>query len=1159
MFRWILFFLACLVVTINPSWAVDDQERRAIEAVDQAQLEHGPGTPEHLHALARLIVYYDYAGRGEDALEPARRYVRLLESATTFNASSDLDKFQRDLVRRLLRLGRVEESKREEQRMLARMQSVNGNGTENPIEMKIRLEWQALPLAPLDVPHEASNTERELIQAVNDAARRFGAFGRYRLPTLAAYMSFLEREHADPKRLLAVAHRALEIAGLLNDGASDESGLVAGTAELHMQVSEYVEALILYRHAVQYLVASRGEEAEETLRGYHNLAFVLDRLGRHEEALPIYEHAAELATSALGLRHSLVAVIKSSWAESLAQSGRTDQAASVAHESLEAIRSIPSPKREDLVRCLTSARIVFATAGLSADAVAISRELVVLQRGDSAAEDGRQLNDLAVTLSDAGRYKEALDAALRSLELLGKEYGDDALIVATPLNTLAMIYASLGKPDEALPYIQRSAELTEARLGPAHIEAAKKRINEVLILSNLNRDKEAIEVMERIAPVIETQPIQDISTRATYYHNYAALEAGYAFRLNSGSTSEQRATSAVGLPIWEHLTRARDHAERAVALRSATYPDSNPSRQQSEALLATLRMMSGTDSPSDAATPLIKLLALGAGNDVDTTTQHFLQMSLALAYAAQGKANAAIIWGKHAVNTLRDESAQNVDLPTELRSSLAEKGRFTFEVLAALLVRQGRISEAQQVFRMLKEYELGEIVRGALNTGNERAELTGLEKSKFGDFYRFRDQMAAMASERMELEQRRNPTEAERARLSEIVAAQKSQVDAIVALLKRLDTDMASAPVGQNNADAALEAGQLQRIVDRLAIAEPNAHAVGLQYLVSDDTLTILLTMPNAPPIAHQVKIERAALYRQINRVLIQLSEPDADANYYSATLKAMYELLISPVAAELKQLGARTLMLSLDDQLRLLPFAALMGADGQYLIHKYTLALYNEAAGQTLDTASAAHWRVAAMGLSKAPDGKQPLRAVPEELKSIVGSPGISGKVFLDDNFTRERLQLVLKDEQPGFNVLHVASHFDFRPGEAQDSVLYLGKGERVSLADLTMPAFDFSHFDLVTYSACQSGIANQRQSSGQELEGLGAITQRQGAQAVLATLWSVADESTNRLMQHYYSARQHLNKAEALRKAQLTMIESTQDAAPFRWAPFVLMGNWR
>ena len=55
---------------------------------------------------------------------------------------------------------------------------------------------------------------------------------------------------------------------------------------------------------------------------------------------------------------------------------------------------------------------------------------------------------------------------------------------------------------------------------------------------------------------------------------------------------------------------------------------------------------------------------------------------------------------------------------------------------------------------------------------------------------------------------------------------------------------------------------------------------------------------------------------------------------------------------------------------------------------------------------------------------------------------------------------------------------------------------------------------------------------------------------------------------MQRFYALRgeQSLNKAQALRAAQLAMIDGElrlsrrQDwRAPYHWAPFVLMGNWR
>ena len=79
-------------------------------------------------------------------------------------------------------------------------------------------------------------------------------------------------------------------------------------------------------------------------------------------------------------------------------------------------------------------------------------------------------------------------------------------------------------------------------------------------------------------------------------------------------------------------------------------------------------------------------------------------------------------------------------------------------------------------------------------------------------------------------------------------------------------------------------------------------------------------------------------------------------------------------------------------------------------------------------------------------------------------------------------------------------------------------------------------------------------------EIEGFGWLAQRQGAKAVLATLWPVADQSTARFMNSLYGHLQSgdLTKTAALRRAQIEFIQSGTYAHPVFWAPFILMGNW-
>ena len=81
------------------------------------------------------------------------------------------------------------------------------------------------------------------------------------------------------------------------------------------------------------------------------------------------------------------------------------------------------------------------------------------------------------------------------------------------------------------------------------------------------------------------------------------------------------------------------------------------------------------------------------------------------------------------------------------------------------------------------------------------------------------------------------------------------------------------------------------------------------------------------------------------------------------------------------------------------------------------------------------------------------------------------------------------------------------------------------------------FRNAELLTLSAFETAMGSK--GTGSEIEGLGAIAMERGAKAVIATLWSVSDDSTSLLMQEFYKQHQkNLPKVEALRQAQLTLL---------------------
>jgi CHAT domain-containing protein len=69
-------------------------------------------------------------------------------------------------------------------------------------------------------------------------------------------------------------------------------------------------------------------------------------------------------------------------------------------------------------------------------------------------------------------------------------------------------------------------------------------------------------------------------------------------------------------------------------------------------------------------------------------------------------------------------------------------------------------------------------------------------------------------------------------------------------------------------------------------------------------------------------------------------------------------------------------------------------------------------------------------------------------------------------------------------------------------------------------------------------------------------------GSPTVGVSLWSVADKSTADLMTEFYKrllASDNASASASLREAQLAMISGQKYSAPFYWAPFVLVGDWR
>jgi len=162
---------------------------------------------------------------------------------------------------------------------------------------------------------------------------------------------------------------------------------------------------------------------------------------------------------------------------------------------------------------------------------------------------------------------------------------------------------------------------------------------------------------------------------------------------------------------------------------------------------------------------------------------------------------------------------------------------------------------------------------------------------------------------------------------------------------------------------------------------------------------------------------------------------------------------------------------------------------------------------------------------------------------------------VLVDEAFTAGRVQREL-DAQP-FSVVHIATHGEFG-SRAEDFFLLTYEG-RLTLDDLarSVGAFRFREkpLDLIVLSACDTAAGDAKAALG-----LAGVAVKAGARSAVGSLWKVSDEATALLFAELYRALREpgTSRAEALRRAQRTLLADRRYRHPFYWSAFLLLNSW-
>ena len=296
--------------------------------------------------------------------------------------------------------------------------------------------------------------------------------------------------------------------------------------------------------------------------------------------------------------------------------------------------------------------------------------------------------------------------------------------------------------------------------------------------------------------------------------------------------------------------------------------------------------------------------------------------------------------------------------------------------------------------------------------------------------------------------------------------------------------------------------------------------------------------------------------------------------------LSELYEILIQPMEGEIS--GKKNLVIVPHGMLHYLPFQALLSKEGKYLIEAFTISYLPSASVLRYARLKDGRNRADLFAAGNPATGLTPLPAAEEEVREV--STLFEKRLVLTG---KEATKVSVKEQSPKYDLLLFSTHGEmidsaplrsnlrFTPSGGDDGRLTVGE-----IFDMEIKA------NLVTLSACETALAKGEAGGfpqGDDLVGLSRAFIHAGAPSVLASLWKVSDDSTVKLMKSFYQNMKGMPKAEALRKAQRDLmnssvrftvvragggpIQSSQKLSeevmecshPFFWAPFILIGDWR
>jgi CHAT domain-containing protein/Tfp pilus assembly protein PilF len=945
---------------------------------------------------------------------------------------------------------------------------------------------------------------------------------------------------------------------------------------------EYPKAEPLYSRALDIREKALGPMHPLVATSLNNLAGLYQAQGAYPKSEPLWGRALDIREKALGPMHPLVAASLNNLAVLYQAQGAYPKAEPLYVRALDINEKALGPMHPLVATSLNNLAALYqAQSAYPKVEPLLVRALDIREKtlGPMHPDVATSLNNLAGLYKTQGAYPKAEPLYVRALDIREKTLGPMHPDVATSLNNLASLYEAQGASPKAEPLYVRALDIREKTLGPMHPDVATS-------LNNLGLLYKAQGAYSKAEPFLIRA--LDITEKAL------------------GPMHRDVATSLINLAVLYRAPGAYPKAEpllvRALDIHEKALGPMHPDVATSLHNLAGLYQAQGAYPKAE---PLfvraldIREKALGTMHPDVATSLH----NLAGLYQAQGAYTKA--------EPLLSRAADIRE--SQLRSNLAPLS--ASRRWAVMTLVQGE-TERLVSFHVDASPSSPRALELALTTvlrrkGRVLDSLTEAQRTLRDHLTPpLRDQLDQLAQARSELAAQLYAAAEQRASTKRpaAIATLRTRIDDLEAALSAASAEFRAQneSVTLANVQAALPSGAM--LVEFVRYRRFDARARPPQQ---EERYVAYLVTSHGPP--RWVPLGEAALIdAAVDAVLAALQAP-VRTEATRAALQHLDALLIGAMRNQL--IGVSHLILAPDGKLNLVPFEALIDAQGHYELERY-LVSYLSSGRDLLRLAAHRAPRSPAVIVAGPDYGPLPSHPAPGTV-AFLPLPGaraeavdleryFSAPPVTDKQATKAALAALV-----GPTILHVATHGFYArdpgttptPGSRDPTAppptasapraprgIYVENdggmsslsppppssdpAENLDRSGLAMAGanqgaggivtareiagFDWWGTQLVVLSACQTGVGAV--PSGDGVYGMRRALVLAGAESQVVTLWNVNDSSARVLMRDYYDElARGTGRAEALRSAKLHMLHQPRYAHPYYWAAFIPAGNWR